>query len=150
IETIRTLDVMITGLDQLDDYVSDKKELWYKFKEFVLQLKTIEGLACLYGSANYELIICVIIVSILLEKIEPRLRTIKVDVNLAVEEEFVLTLTDFIDRRSSLLLFENEHGQIAINEIAMIMSNLLGWDELEKESQILSHTKNARKVLVKQ
>src|SRR5699024_11772497 len=86
----------------------------------------------------------------LIEQLSAGIPEIKGDIKLAVEKEIALTLTDFIDRRSSLLLFENEHGQKAINEIAMIMSNLLGWDELEKESQILSHTKNARKVLVKQ
>src|SRR5690625_6436575 len=92
-----------------------------KFKQLGLPSKTIERLAWLYGSANLELINYGKKDDKWLEELAPGIPAIKGEVKLAVEKEMALTLTDFIDRRSSLLLFENEHGQKAINEIAMIM-----------------------------
>ncbi|HLR59887.1 MAG TPA: glycerol-3-phosphate dehydrogenase/oxidase [Pseudogracilibacillus sp.] len=146
----RTKEVILPGGDIDEDYDNYKKEMTSKFKQLGLTSKTIERLVWLYGSANLELINYGKKDVKWLEELAPGIPAIKGEVKLAVEKEMALTLTDFIDRRSSLLLFEDEHGQKAINEIAMIMSNLLGWDELEKESQIISHTKNARKVIVNQ
>src|SRR5690625_4835613 len=121
-----------------------------KLKQLALPSKTIERLSWLYGSANLELINYGKKDDKWLEELAPGIPAIKGAVKLAVEKEMALTLTDFIDRRSCLLLFEHEHAQKPINEIPMIMTSLIGWDESGKESQILSNTQTARKVLVKQ
>src|SRR5699024_8730221 len=102
----RTKEVILPGGDIDEDDDNYKKEMTYKFIQLGLQSKTIERLAGLYVSANVEIIKYGKKDDKWLEELAPGIPAIKGEVKLAVEKEMALTLTDFIDRRSSLLLFE--------------------------------------------
>jgi glycerol-3-phosphate dehydrogenase len=63
-----------------------------------------------------------------LEELGPGVPALRGEVRLAVEQEMALTLCDFMDRRSSLLLFSAGHGVAGAAEAAAIMAHLLAWD----------------------
>lgn len=58
------------------------------------------------------------------------------EVRLAVEQEMALTLIDFMDRRSALLLFSDDQGRAAAPEVARIMGDLLGWSDERRAAEL--------------
>ena len=58
---------------------------------------------------------------------------------LAVTQEMASTLTDFMDRRSSLLLFSPDSGLAGAEAAAGVMGSLLGWDAVEQTAQVESY-----------
>ncbi len=72
-----------------------------------------------------------------LDPLGPEVPALRGEVRLAVEEEMALTLTDFMDRRSALLLFGENHGLAAAEEASRIMASILGWSS-ERRRQELS------------
>lgn len=144
----RTKEVILPGGDIGEDYDTYQREMTSNLEEVGLSGETIERLVWLYGSANLEIINYGKVNNKWLEELAVGVPAIKGEVKLAVEKEMALTITDFMDRRSSLLIFEAEHGEKAINEVAKIMGELLGWSEAEKELQISAHHKSAEKVLI--
>jgi len=64
-----------------------------------------------------------------LHPLAPGTPALRAEVRLAVEQEMALTLTDFMDRRSALMLFSEDQGRAAAPEAARIMGALLGWSD---------------------
>jgi glycerol-3-phosphate dehydrogenase len=54
----------------------------------------------------------------------------------AAEEEIALTLEDFMARRSTLMLFDPDHGLRAAGEVARLMGQVLGWGRRQRREQI--------------
>ena len=52
----------------------------------------------------------------------------RAEVEYAVREEMALTLEDFLERRSRLLLWEPDNGLAVADGVARIMAAALGWD----------------------
>nr|WP_280953669.1 glycerol-3-phosphate dehydrogenase/oxidase [Symbiobacterium terraclitae] len=71
-----------------------------------------------------------------LQPLAPGAPALRGEVRLAVEQEMALTLTDFMDRRSALLLFSNDQGRAAAPEAARIMGDLLGWSEEKRAAEM--------------
>lgn len=71
-----------------------------------------------------------------LAPLAPGVPVLRGEVRLAVEQEMALTLTDFLDRRSSLLLFSPDHGLAAAEAAAGLMGDLLGWTASEQARQL--------------
>ncbi len=61
------------------------------------------------------------------------------EVKLAVEREMALTLVDFMDRRSALLLFSPDFGLAGVESAADIMGELLGWDAKRRATEIAAY-----------
>lgn len=61
------------------------------------------------------------------------------EARLAVEREMALTLLDFMERRSALLLFAPDSAISGATEAASIMGDLLGWDDERRASEVLRY-----------
>lgn len=61
------------------------------------------------------------------------------EVRLAVEQEMATTLIDFMDRRTALLLFSEEHGLAGSEEAASLMASLLGWSEEQRAAHLAAY-----------
>lgn len=79
-----------------------------------------------------------------LEPLVPGCPLIRAQVRLAVEEEMALSLTDLLDRRTSLLLFTPDHGLSVAAAAANLMGQLLGWSAEEQARQLESYRSIAR------
>ncbi len=64
---------------------------------------------------------------------------LRAEVRLAVGSEMATTLSDFMDRRSALLLFAPEHGLKGANEASRIMATMLGWSEERRSSELAEY-----------
>jgi glycerol-3-phosphate dehydrogenase len=117
-------------------------ELERAAKEVGLPLETVAHLAGIYGSryrgvleiaqrdAGAKLALC------------SHSREILAQVRYAVAEESALTVSDFLLRRGSCGL-ESCQGLDAVEVVASEMMKLLGWDDREKQRQILDYRNNA-------
>ena len=71
-----------------------------------------------------------------LEPLAAGVPALRGEVRMAVEQEMAVTLADFMDRRSSLLLFGPDHGLAGAGEASRIMAQLLGWSEERREREV--------------
>ncbi len=78
-----------------------------------------------------------------LAELGPGVPALRGEVRLAVEHEMALTLADFMDRRSSLLLFSPGHGVAGAVEAASVMGHLLGWDADRTREEIEAYLRLA-------
>ncbi|HWI65950.1 MAG TPA: glycerol-3-phosphate dehydrogenase/oxidase, partial [Symbiobacteriaceae bacterium] len=101
--------------------------------------KTAERLAWLYGAHTDRLLAMGDEDPAWLAPLAPGVPALCGEVRLAVEQEMALTLSDFLDRRSSLLLFTPDHGRAAAAATAAIMGPLLDWSEAEAERQVAEY-----------
>jgi glycerol-3-phosphate dehydrogenase len=93
-----------------------------------LEGDVIDRLVALYGS-NAERIVDGIAADPLLgERYAPQLAVTRAEVEYAMREEMALTLEDFMERRSRLLLWQPDNGLAAVEGIARTMAATLGWD----------------------
>ncbi|MGE5674622.1 MAG: glycerol-3-phosphate dehydrogenase C-terminal domain-containing protein, partial [Mycobacterium leprae] len=74
-----------------------------------------------------------------LEPLAPGVPAVKGEVRLAIEQEMASTLLDFLDRRSSLLLFSDDQGAAAAAPAAELMAQLLGWSDAHRRQQLASY-----------
>lgn len=54
----------------------------------------------------------------------------------AAEQEMALTLQDFMERRTELMLFDPQHGLDGATQVAELMGDVLGWSRQERERQV--------------
>jgi glycerol-3-phosphate dehydrogenase len=78
-----------------------------------------------------------------LEPLGPGIPALRGEARLAVQREMALTLADFMDRRSALLLFSPNFGLAGVEEAASIMGDLLGWDSERRRREVASYQKLA-------
>jgi glycerol-3-phosphate dehydrogenase len=88
----------------------------------------IERLVLLYGSNAERLVDGVSADPVLAERFAPQLAVTRAEVEYAVREEMALTLEDFMERRSRVLLWEPDNGLCVADGVARIMGASLGWD----------------------
>lgn len=69
----------------------------------------------------------------------PNVPALRGEVRLAVEQEMALTLEDVMDRRTGLLLFSEDHGLAAAEEVAALMAAMLDWSDAEREAQLAAY-----------
>ena len=66
----------------------------------------------------------------------PRLPVTRAEVEYAVREEMALTLEDFMERRSRLLLWEPDNGLSVAEGVARTMAAALGWDAARVHDEV--------------
>ncbi|HEY3367327.1 MAG TPA: glycerol-3-phosphate dehydrogenase/oxidase [Symbiobacteriaceae bacterium] len=98
--------------------------------------QAIERITWLYGAELPDLLQLGAEDPAWLEPLAPGVPALRGEVRLAVEQEMALTLLDFMDRRSALLLFSADHGLGAAPAACRIMGGLLGWSEAEQAAQL--------------
>jgi glycerol-3-phosphate dehydrogenase len=101
----------------------------------------IERLCWLYGRQLDDLLALGAADSAWLAPLGTDLPAVRGEVKLAVEQEMAVTLTDFMDRRSALLLFSPNFGSTGVEEAAAIMGALLGWDAGRRVREIAGYRK---------
>jgi glycerol-3-phosphate dehydrogenase len=104
-------------------------------REKELPLETISYLAGIYGSRLASVLAYVDQDNRLVKNIIPGYPDIFAQIRHAVIEEEALTVSDFLLRRSTLGLNQNQ-GQDAVESVAQEMALLLGWNNQEKQKQI--------------
>ena len=65
----------------------------------------------------------------------------------AVEEEMAVTLSDFMGRRTELMLFGDDHGLPGAKKAAELMGSLLGWDGRERRRQVEAYKESVAEMI---
>lgn len=144
-ENKKTAEVPLPGGD-IDSNIKDfQEEMSKKLIANGLTDAIAERLTWLYGTNVNDLLQYGEEDPTWLEQLAPGIPAVKGEVRLAVEEEMAHTLTDFMDRRSSLLIFSENRGFAAIDTVSDIMGDLLGWSDGNKILYKDSYKKQASK-----
>jgi glycerol-3-phosphate dehydrogenase len=96
----------------------------------------IERLVALYGSHAERIVDGIAADPVLGERLAPALAVTRAEVEYAVREEMAITLEDFLERRSRLLLWDPENGLAVAEGVAQAMGTLLGWDAARIRDEI--------------
>lgn len=96
----------------------------------------IDRLVALYGSNAERLVDGIAADPVLAQRFAPHLPVTRAEVEYAVREEMALTLEDFMERRSRLLLWEPDNGLSATQGVAQAMGAALGWDAARVDDEI--------------
>jgi glycerol-3-phosphate dehydrogenase len=96
----------------------------------------IERLVALYGGHAERMVDGIAADPVLGERFVPSLAVTRAEVEYAVREEMALTLEDFLERRSRLLLWDPDQGRAAAEGVAAAMGALLGWDAARIRDEI--------------
>jgi glycerol-3-phosphate dehydrogenase len=105
--------------------------------------RAAERIAWVYGARAAELLRMGDADPAWLQPLAPGSDAVSGEIRLAVEQEMAATLTDALDRRSSLLLFSASHGLDEAEPAAQIMARLLGWSDVERRSQLAAYAEFA-------
>lgn len=109
-----------------------------------LDRDTAERLGWLYGAHAAELLRYGEEDPRWMEPLAPDVPALRGEARLAVEQSMALTLLDFMDRRSGLLLFCHRGRAAAAEEAAAIMAGLLGWTDEERRRQVAAYQRADR------
>lgn len=101
--------------------------------------RTVERLLWLYGRQLDDLLALAGEDPDWLEPLGPDVPAVRGEVKLAVEREMALTLADFMDRRSALLLFSPGFGLAGVETAADVMAELLGWDDARRTHELAAY-----------
>ena len=111
-----------TGPD-IDAFAARLKERWPR-----LDAAVIDRLVPLYGSHAERMVDAIAADPLLGERYDATLPVTRAELEYAIREEMVLTLTDFLERRSRLLLWDADLGRCLVEPVARAMGEQLGWD----------------------
>ena len=109
--------------DDVDDYAHRLKQ-----RTSGVDGDIVDRLVQLYGSNAQRLMEMIGADAARGERVSPELAVTRAEVEYAVEEEMAMTLEDFLERRSRLLLWDPDSGLTAAERVASIMGGLLRWD----------------------
>ncbi|SDT39864.1 glycerol-3-phosphate dehydrogenase [Paenibacillaceae bacterium GAS479] len=131
-----TEEVILPGGDIKGDFEQFKGQMTKRLANLGFSDETAERLIWLYGTAIENLLQYANEDPAWLEPIALGIPAIKAEVRLALEKEMALSLTDFLDRRSALLIFSKDHGVESAKTVAHIMGERLQWSDEHKKEQI--------------
>lgn len=127
-------DILPSG-DLRENYDTFRSNMRKKLIEKGINEQTADRLTWLYGTSINELLRYGEENSLWFEPLADDIDAIKGEVRLAVEREMALSVSDFMDRRSALLLFSENHGISAVDTVTDIMGTLLGWNETKQKKE---------------
>jgi glycerol-3-phosphate dehydrogenase len=96
----------------------------------------VDRLVDLYGSNAERLVEAMSADPRLAERLSPSLPVTQAEVQYAVREEMAMTLEDFLERRSRLLLWDPDNGVGVAERAARAMGGMLGWDAQRVENEV--------------
>ncbi len=98
--------------------------------------RVIQRLVVLYGSHAEDLVDAIASDAVQGERFAAGLPVTRAEVEYAIRNEMALTLEDFMERRSRLLLWQPDSGLAAVGGVASAMGALLGWDSERVRDEI--------------
>ena len=125
------------GIRILEEFVEGNLE---KLEEFGLDKNQVAHLVGIYGSRVDELIALIEADRKNSERICPNNPDIVAQIALAINQEFALTLSDFLLRRTSIA-FSECRGSDCAEKVAAIMARMLNWDDTRISHEISSYKK---------
>ena len=96
----------------------------------------VERLVALYGSHAERMVDGIAADPVLAERYAPQLPVTRAEVEYALRDEMVLTLEDFMERRSRLLLWEPDNGLAVAEGVAQTIGSALGWDAARVREEV--------------
>jgi glycerol-3-phosphate dehydrogenase len=96
----------------------------------------VDRLVALYGSNAERLIDGIAADPVLAEQFSPTPPVTRAEVEYTVREEMTLTLEDFMERRSRLLLWDPDNGLTVADGVARAMAPVLGWDAARVQDEL--------------
>lgn len=145
----KTAEDILPGGQIKEEYETFRKKMQNKLTSKGIHTKAAERITWLYGTFITDLLRYGDEDPVWFEPLAKNVHGIKGEVRLAVEREMALSITDFMDRRSALLLFSHNQGLPAVETVAQIMGTLLGWDENKQQSEIEHYVNIAKNHTVK-
>ena len=100
----------------------------------------------MYGSNAERLVEGMAADPILAERLAPRHAVTRAGVEHAVREEMAMTLVDFLERRSRLLLWDLDNGLGVAEGAARTMGAMLGWDAARVREEVASYRAHVENV----
>ncbi len=138
-------EVTLCGGDTGDDvtaYATRLKRRWPRVAADI-----VDRLVQLYGSNAERLVEGMGADPLLAERLAPGLPVTRAEVQYAVREEMALTLDDFLERRSRLLLWDPENGLAVAEPAAQTMGEMLGWDAARIAQEVAEYRAHVAHVL---
>jgi glycerol-3-phosphate dehydrogenase len=83
---------------------------------------------------------------VLAERVGGNQPVTRAEVEYAVREEMALTLVDFLERRSRLLLWDPDNGLAAAQGVARTMGAMLGWDAGRMRDEVATYRAHVESV----
>lgn len=120
--------------DDVPAFAARLRERWP-----LLASDIIERLVTLYGSHAERIVDGIAADPLLGERFDPALPVTRAEVEYSVREEMAMTLEDFIERRSRLLLWDLDLGGSVVAGVAVAMGRLLGWDANRVRDELARH-----------
>jgi glycerol-3-phosphate dehydrogenase len=99
-------------------------------------LETAQRLVRTYGTEHVSLLACARGDATLLRPLSDTCPILRAEAVYAVEQEMAVTLCDFMERRTKLMLFDPDHGLDGATEAARLMGDILGWGPRERLRQV--------------
>jgi glycerol-3-phosphate dehydrogenase len=99
-------------------------------------LEAAQRLVKTYGTEHVRLLGCARTDPTLFRPLAEGCPVLRVEAVYAAEQEMALTLQDFMERRTELMLFDPQHGLDGVDEAADLMGGVLGWDRKERQRQV--------------
>jgi glycerol-3-phosphate dehydrogenase len=117
--------------DDVDGFAERLRTRWPRVGRDV-----VDRLVALYGSNAERVVDGIAADPVLAEQFSPSLPVTRAEVEYALREEMALTLEDFMERRSRLLLWEPDNGQAVAEGVAHVMAAALGWDTARIQDEV--------------
>jgi glycerol-3-phosphate dehydrogenase len=117
--------------DDVGAYAERLAERWPRVDRDV-----IDRLVALYGSHAERMVDGIAADPVLAERYAPQLAVTRAEVEYSLRDEMVLTLEDFMERRSRLLLWEPDNGLAVAEGVAQTIGSALGWDAARVREEV--------------
>jgi glycerol-3-phosphate dehydrogenase len=127
--------------DDVTGYGEGLKTRWPRIDPDV-----VERLVHVYGSNAERMVEGMSADPVLAQRLAPELAVTRAEVEYAVREEMAMTLTDFLERRSRLFLWDPDNGLAIAAAAARVMGRLLDWDRDRVEREVSAYREHVEMV----
>lgn len=133
----RTAEVPLPGGDlEGQDFSTFSEAMTAELQRRGVSAEAAQRITWLYGNRVRDLLALGDRDPAWLEPLAASVPALRGEVRLAIEQEMAGSLTDFMDRRTALLIFSNNHGLAAVDAVSTLMAERLGWSDAERAAQV--------------
>jgi len=101
-----------------------------------VSMDSAQRLVRTYGTEHVRLLGVARRDATLLQPLAEGCPVLRVEAVYAAEQEMAMTLQDFMERRTELMLFDPQHGLDGAEQAANLMGDVLGWSKQERQRQV--------------